>query len=63
MSVPTPSAARTLTTTPSTPGNVDTMPRIDSSTLFDGRNALAIEHAGQRYILRVTRENKLILTK
>ena len=28
-----------------------------------GAPAVEIEHAGQRYLLRVTRENKLILTK
>lgn len=38
-------------------------PRIDSKTLLGGSTALEIEHAGQRYVLRITRENKLILTK
>lgn len=28
-----------------------------------GRNAVEIEHDGQRYTLRLTRANKLILTK
>lgn len=37
--------------------------RIDSRELLRGRNTVEIEHAGQRYQLRVTRENKLILTK
>lgn len=32
-------------------------------TLFKGTTAVEIEHAGQRYVLRITRENKLILTK
>lgn len=36
---------------------------INSQQLLGGQNMLRIEHAGQRYILRVTRENKLILTK
>lgn len=36
---------------------------IDSRQLLGGRNLIEIEHAGQRYQLRVTRENKLILTK
>jgi hemin uptake protein HemP len=31
--------------------------------LFGGHQAVEIEHAGQRYLLRITRENKLILTK
>ncbi len=38
-------------------------PLIDSGTLMQGAPAVEIEHAGQRYLLRVTRENKLILTK
>lgn len=38
-------------------------PRIDSGTLMRGAPAVEIEHAGQRYLLRATRENKLILTK
>ena len=38
-------------------------PRVDSEQLFRGAPAVEIEHAGQRYLLRVTRENKLILTK
>jgi hemin uptake protein HemP len=36
---------------------------IDSKTLLKGATALEIEHSGQRYVLRITRENKLILTK
>lgn len=39
------------------------LPRVDSTQLLRGQHALEIEHAGQRYLLRVTRENKLILTK
>ncbi|MBL8430155.1 MAG: hemin uptake protein HemP [Dechloromonas sp.] len=38
-------------------------PRIDSEKILGGSTAVEIEHAGQRYLLRVTRENKLILTK
>jgi hemin uptake protein HemP len=38
-------------------------PRVNSSDLLQGTLAVEIEHAGQRYLLRVTRENKLILTK
>ena len=37
--------------------------QIDSQTLFAGRRELIIEHQGERYQLRVTRQNKLILTK
>jgi hemin uptake protein HemP len=39
------------------------LPRIDSHTLLRGNNLLLIEHAGDRYFLRMTRNNKLILTK
>lgn len=37
--------------------------RIASDTLLGGRNELVIEHAGQEYRLRLTRNDKLILTK
>ncbi len=36
---------------------------VDSQYLLQGRSTVDIEHAGTRYRLRVTRENKLILTK
>lgn len=36
---------------------------IDSQILFGVSKLIYIDHAGQRYTLRVTRENKLILTK
>jgi hemin uptake protein HemP len=39
------------------------LPRIGSEEILRGANTVEIEHAGQRYLLRVTRENKLILTK
>ena len=38
-------------------------PSLCSSRLFAGAQTLFIDHAGQRYTLRITRENKLILTK
>ncbi|MHB1093975.1 hemin uptake protein HemP [Thiobacillus sp.] len=31
--------------------------------LFQGSRALVIEHDGERYVLRITRHGKLILTK
>lgn len=37
--------------------------RIDSRHLLAGRNELVIEHAGQEHHLRLTRNDKLILTK
>jgi hemin uptake protein HemP len=36
---------------------------VSSAALLRGATLLEVEHAGQIYILRVTRENKLILTK
>ncbi|WP_440225026.1 hemin uptake protein HemP [Dokdonella sp. MW10] len=37
--------------------------RIDSHRLLSGGRELVIEHAGQEYRLRLTRNDKLILTK
>jgi hemin uptake protein HemP len=37
--------------------------RVSSADILRGANLVEIDHAGQRYLLRVTRENKLILTK
>lgn len=37
--------------------------RISSAQLLAGQNRVVIDHAGQAYVLRLTRENKLILTK
>lgn len=39
------------------------VPVVTSEQLFKGAQLVEINHAGQRYLLRVTRENKLILTK
>ena len=36
---------------------------VRAEQLFQGGRTVCIEHAGQRYHLRITRENKLILTK
>ena len=36
---------------------------MKSAELLKGASSVEIQHAGQRYLLRVTRENKLILTK
>jgi hemin uptake protein HemP len=43
--------------------NPESRPRLDSREILGGSSAVEIDHAGQRYLLRVTRENKLILTK
>lgn len=37
--------------------------RINSARLLAGARELVIEHAGQEYHLRLTRNDKLILTK
>ncbi|HNQ04069.1 MAG TPA: hemin uptake protein HemP [Thiobacillaceae bacterium] len=36
---------------------------IDSGELFQSRQEVVIRHDGQDYRLRITRQNKLILTK
>jgi len=37
--------------------------QLQSHELFRGGNTVCIEHQGQQYWLRLTRSNKLILTK
>jgi len=37
--------------------------RIDSQALFDGSREIVIAHGSEIYRLRVTAQNKLILTK
>lgn len=44
-------------------GNNANRPSCDSKDLLGGASVVEIGHAGQCYVLRVTRENKLILTK
>lgn len=39
------------------------VPSIDSKELFRGGRQVQILHAGQVYVLRQTKDNKLILTK
>jgi hemin uptake protein HemP len=38
-------------------------PRISSTELFAGQLRLLIEHQGVEYLLQITRQGKLILTK
>ncbi len=45
------------------PQTVTRPPCIGSEELLRGGRIVEIDHAGQRYTLRVTKENKLILTK
>lgn len=47
----------------SSQGPVADLPRIRSGDLLRGGNLILIEHGGDRYYLRMTRNNKLILTK
>lgn len=41
----------------------ETAPQLQSHELFRGGNTVCIQHQGQQYWLRLTRSNKLILTK
>ena len=46
------------------PGSRSThQPRLNSQDLFRGTHELIIEHQGQEYRLRLTRNDKLILNK
>jgi len=36
---------------------------VESAALFDGQNEVLILHNGEQYRLRITRQDKLILTK
>ena len=38
-------------------------PTLNSGELLGGKRALTIEHEGTQYVLRATRNGKLILTK
>ncbi|MFO7640681.1 MAG: hemin uptake protein HemP [Candidatus Competibacteraceae bacterium] len=41
----------------------ETRKRLSSADLFGSAQEILIDHAGQEYRLRVTRQGKLILTK
>lgn len=41
----------------------DITPRLHSAELFGAVREVVIEHAGEEYRLRLTRQGKLILTK
>lgn len=41
----------------------ESKPRFNSRELFRGHQELVIEHAGEEYRLRLTRNDKLILNK
>ncbi|MDD2867511.1 hemin uptake protein HemP [Neomegalonema sp.] len=38
-------------------------PTLESAELFQGSSLLRIAHRGETYLLRVTRQGKLLLTK
>ncbi|MET0012772.1 MAG: hemin uptake protein HemP [Sedimenticola sp.] len=38
-------------------------PLLNSRELFAQHNQVMIDHLGERYVLRITRQGKLILTK
>lgn len=42
---------------------VQSAARVDSQQLFEGQRELIIQHQGEEYRLRITRHDKLILTK
>ncbi|MEZ5460435.1 MAG: hemin uptake protein HemP [Dokdonella sp.] len=44
-------------------GDQESRQRIDSASLLRGGRELLIAHAGEEYQLRLTRNNRLILTK
>lgn len=53
---------------PQTPANApaaspNPSPALDSAQLLGGRKQVAINHGGELYSLRLTRNGKLILTK
>lgn len=57
---------RTKPPTTVVPGSLAALPGsplVFSPEIFRGSNTLRIVHAGQVYQLRITRDNKLILTK
>ncbi len=43
--------------------NENNIKSLDSKTLFDDKKTVRIFHNGSVYTLRITKENKLILTK
>lgn len=48
---------------PGTPASAARPARIESADLLRGQRTVEIEHGKQRYTLRVTKDDKLILTK
>lgn len=57
-----PRSLQLVTTRPAVADNA-AIPRISSQLLLDGGRELVIQHQGGEYHLRLTRNDKLILTK
>lgn len=57
-----PRSLQLVDTRPTAPDN-SAIPRISSQLLLDGGRELVIQHQGGEYHLRLTRNDKLILTK
>lgn len=45
------------------PASGTALAKLDSASLFAGKRELIIVHLGEEYRLRITRQEKLILTK
>ncbi len=58
-----PSASQATVSTGSRGHDNAPMPTMSSAHLLGGQRAVTIEHAGTHYVLRATRNGKLILTK
>lgn len=48
---------------PSSESEAIRLPRLDVAALFAGRHELQLVYGNEEYRLRITRNNKLILTK
>ena len=56
-------ATTAITTSHRAPSRADLVDAVPLKRLTAGRSALKIAHAGETYLLRITKANKLILTK
>lgn len=50
-------------TTPAPATEAPSVARVPSESLFAGKTEVVITHGGEAYRLRLTRQNRLILTK
>lgn len=58
-----PSASATPTSVVVAAAAAAASPTLESAELFRGSSLLRIAHRGETYLLRVTRQGKLLLTK